>query len=145
MTQPNWKEYTIYYLRRIPDNLIFYIGKTEKPLFKRLAGHWSDVRQDKSGSYKHEIMNDCHHRDIEIVEIEFIKSIHGADCNREKFWIQQFMRHGYKLANKTDYVNNYHFKYDFSPTHIQRIGNINCPFHAFIYHSFVSVKDYTND
>ena len=137
------KRYTIYYLKRKKDGLIFYVGKTEKALHLRLANHWSELKAANCSILKKEIMLAVGKNDIDIVEIEDIECISEMSCNREKFWIQQFMRNGYKLCNRTDYVNNYEFTYTPKLGIIKRISEkINAPFYYFQIHSRKPVRDY---
>lgn len=132
------QRYVIYYLIRVSDNMIFYVGKTTREkLSTRLMGHWAELNAKCCSAYKREVMNKGNRKDIEIRPIETIMASYHNDNYREKFWIQQFMRHGYKLANRTDYVNKYEFKYTRDPQYptALRIGDITAPFNHFISHT----------
>jgi len=119
--------FTIYGLRVVESQEIFYVGCTRKNLKLRFTQHlqFCDVNRVK------EIIlskNDC-----EIFEIEKSDDL-SISRDRENFWIQRLRKKGYFLCNKEQrgskgsaYLvsKRYTFKIDFQPqssfTHSKKV------------------------
>lgn len=93
------KVYKIYTLTCPITNQIVYVGKTSKPLEKRLYAHMSCC--NGTGSFeKHLYTRKLKHKKLQFIidEIETTNSNIDA-IMLEKYWISQFKAWGFKLFN----------------------------------------------
>lgn len=101
---------TYYYLMRISDRKIFYVGKTTMPVKIRLSNH---ITQSKKRAFAKDIFIQDNIGDICIMPFETV--LHkgkGWDIGyREKYWIQEFQRLGHILLNNTlEWMGKHNFK-----------------------------------
>lgn len=96
------KKGIIYYLSRKSDGKVFYIGLTTKNLFVRLEGHVNGAKQyfgrRHMNTEKNVFIRDCNF-EIEITEIEVVFGDNQHLSEREKYWINEYVKKNPELTN----------------------------------------------